>query len=144
MLALWNNAYTPLEAGTQNALLPPTLTISTTQTTVTVRINNKYSEYTYVCDGEVIKDEGLTITGYNPGDQGSLYIHVQKSESDRTADYRISESFETQSINPSIEYSRTASSFTLWGSRSSGDANVVKHIFECGGITYIDDTNNAD
>lgn len=142
LLSLWNKGYTPLQTGTQKHLAAPTLTLKkTTQTTVTVDIDNKYDEFAYVCNGEIIKDDEIKKTGLNPGDTGSIFVYVQKSEGDAVASYCIKKDYSTYDIELYFNSStKTATTITVSAKCYSGDAIVAKKEFECGGTSYINNS----
>jgi len=130
LLALWHIDVEPYETGTDKLLPKPTVKqISSTQTTMTVKLENYYEEYEYTIDGKVInKNQPTVITGLEPGE----YYYMYTSLGDlgyANGDVK----FYTKSISPSIQSNQfTASSAILKGFCSTGDAHVVAQYFTVG------------
>ena len=121
MLALWNYGITPYETSTSNRLVAPSLSVqSTTQTTATVKVNNKYDGYAYALAGQSIQKETNVIKGLYPECSDKLYLDVSLGD----VHYQTSASYTTQSINPTVSLSANASSVSAVGSYIKGDAKV--------------------
>ena len=79
LLALWNAGMTPYLIGTNRQLTKPYLSVSTTQTTANITLQNteEYTDFVY-CEGyygnEVLENNRYTITGLNP--EGKYYAYV--------------------------------------------------------------------
>ena len=82
LLTLWNYGITPKEIGTERELKRPYLSYTSTPTTATLKLNDKYIAYTYtINDNESISDT-CTITGLNP--EQTVYVELYGSLGDFT------------------------------------------------------------
>ena len=133
LLALWRDGYDYVyEIGTQNRLQPSSSLYlsSSTQTSVTIKVNSKYSGYTYTCGGENIGTGGITKTGLYPGLSQSVAFTVSKDG----LYHSFSASFKTKGIEPIVSGGVTsASSLQAVGSYTKGDAVVTKTAIKCNG-----------
>lgn len=130
LLCLWNAGYKPYLTGTDNILEPSSLAVlSTTQTTATVKINNKYDDYTYLKQTddktyEVVTDDEVVFTGLHPELSSDVYVYVSLDENMKLS-FPMSVSCTTLTIEPVINYESTASTLTVTCSYTEGDAEVV-------------------
>ncbi|MBP3776816.1 MAG: leucine-rich repeat protein, partial [Prevotella sp.] len=146
LLSLWNAGLIPLEIETGEKLNSPLFSISsTTQESVTIKINNYYEEYTYNYDGYVdgvvsVKDDIISITRMRPNYSKTIYLSSMKislgdvSFSPSTGGYL---KFTTKNISPRInKVSSTASSIQYTGSYVKGDAKIESIYLD--GMEYVE------
>ena len=133
LLALWNEGYDYVydDIETQNRLQPSSSLYlsSSTQTSLTINIDSKYSGYTFTCDGNNIGSGGITKTGLYPGQSQSFSITVKKDD----LSHSFSEEFRTKDIAPIVSGIVSASSIKATGSYTKGDAVVTKTVIKCNG-----------
>ncbi|MBO4907136.1 MAG: leucine-rich repeat domain-containing protein [Bacteroidaceae bacterium] len=138
LITLWNAGLVPYQLGTETKLQKPIVTVSKiTQMTVTFNIGNYYDDLVYTAVPQNSKLEGrvLTVSGLMPGSSYSS-TDVIKVSSGRVS-MKLQASFSTATFNQSITLiDKTASSITVSGSYSKGDANVVEERFVIGNETY--------
>ena len=124
LLALWKAGYAPYAIGTYTRLYAPKLSlVSTTQSKVTVQVQNWYGEYRNVVDDTELSDKTTTISNLSPEQSGSVYLYVYNS--DKSLYYSTSCSYTTKSISPSVSVASTASSVHTSGKYIDGDAVVT-------------------
>lgn len=146
LLALWNsNNLTPYSTKTGAKLEPSYLSTSTTtQTTATLTIKNKYDDYIYVSDGNAIKGNRFTIRNLNPESNEQASIYVRKSLNDNKVSYLINTTCLTKPLYPTISLSNsTASSITVSGSYTHGDAKVKEERMEILGTFHNGNSASA-
>lgn len=132
LLRLWDLDVEPYEAGTDNLLTKPSLKqLSSTQTTITVELENCYDEYDYTfMDKTVNKKQPTVLTGLKPGDS---YSNLKVLSGNSSCSVELKSKVYTQNISPSIQSKQvTASSVLLKASYSEGDAKVVSQYFMVG------------
>jgi len=133
LLALWNEGYDYVydDIETQNRLQPSSSLYlsSSTQTSLTIKINSKYSGYTFTCDGKYIGSNGITKTGLYPEQSEVFFITVKKDN----LSHPFAEEFRTKDIAPIVSGSVNASSIKATGSYTKGDAVVTKTVIKCNG-----------
>lgn len=122
LLNLWNNYGKPYNKETGEELPAPNLqSTSCTQTTLHMRINNYYDEFRYeIGDNEITNESDIFYNNLFPGDQ-SFTLKVKLDDES----YWSNNTLQTQSLNESIEYAKTASSIRLKASYTKGDANIT-------------------
>lgn len=127
---MWSAGYKPYLIGTSDILEPPYLSVvSTTQTTATFKLENKYEEFNYLYSipnqGYVpfIGDE-VTLTGLFPNSQENFRAYITQDNPEQTL-CSISVTYVTQPISPIININATASSIHVTASYTEGDAEVV-------------------
>ena len=139
LLTLWNAGYTPYLMGTEQLLEPPYLSIlSTTQTTAVLGLNSEYTAYDYyidykhyydgTIDGTIFSDKELELTNLVPDTEYSKTLTVAMKNGDNLFSYQSPSptTFTTQSMEPSLEFSNTATSYSVNGKYTKGNANVIK------------------
>ncbi len=136
-LTLWKAHYfTVYNKETRNVIGIPHLTLDMrTQTTISLKIDNYYPEYSYEdrYNNYGIDGKKLFATGLRPEQSVSANLEVSL---DGVAYQCVSESFTTRSITPSVNSSQvTASSAQLNGSYVMGDAEVVSQTVQFGDVT---------
>lgn len=132
LFTLWQSGYNNIyKTGTEELLSPPTLSVlSTTQTTATIKIKNKYEGYTYTYNSKTITGDTFVAEYLRPEYNNELSIEVSLNG----YSYYPSVDVATIGINPSVIGGATsASSIFANGSYTSGDAKIVKHEFSCNG-----------
>ena len=141
LLNLWKNSYENIyEIGSENKLPAPYLTsISTTQSKIKTKINNKYKDYSYVYGNKTINDDTFIVEGLRP--ESSYTISVDISKYGTT--YTTSVSAKTQGLYPSANGGAlSASSINVSGRYSTGDAKIIKHELSCNG-KKVEGTNTS-
>ena len=146
LITLWNAGYTPYETGTENKLgAPYVVQTSSTQTTVSGKIENYYPEFTYECYSTLLKKSEFTLTGLRPGDTGTTYYQFKVFLNEKDYDLRYDSKvelvyyqdrgyFQTLSLSPSITATSTASSIQIAGSYVEGDAVVTAQKMKINGV----------
>ena len=133
LLALWNHEYFDIyDAETQKKISAPYLSeVSSTQTTLKVKLNNRYNEYVYMYDGKAISDEYIiSFSDLRPEYTQSVSVAMSSGN----YSYSISRSFSTDNIKPTVtENAISASSISLSGNYTRGDAKVIKETIKCNG-----------
>ena len=132
LFELWFYGYKSIyKIGTEELLSPPTLSVlSTTQSTATLRIDNKDEGYTYTYNSKPISGDTFVAENLRPGYEYSISIEVSLNN----YSYNPHKYVTTKGINPSVIGGATsASSIFANGSYTSGDAKIVKHEFSCNG-----------
>ncbi len=135
LLTLWNKGLSNIyEIGMENKLPAPYLSaISTTQTTIKAKINNKYEGYTYKYNNKTINDDTFTVEGLCPESSNTIAISISKYLVSGIT-YSTSVSATTRGIYPTIIGGATsASSIFANGSYTIGDATFAKEVFRCNG-----------
>ena len=132
LLAVWNYGTDPYEIGTDTKLSRPSIsTISTTQTTITYQINNYYPELDYEVVGEIAGDNAYIIRGLRPSYTQNVPLMVRSANNS----FCTSANLTTLPISPTvISKNITASSLTVQGSYTEGDAKVVSTLLTMDGI----------
>lgn len=128
LLSLWQAGYKPYLLGTTNILEPPYLSVSTTQTTATFKLENKYDELSYSYGrsyepSSFISDE-VTLTGLFPENSGEFYLYITLDNPEQSL-CTFSVPYTTQPISPTININATASSVHVTTSYVEGDAEVI-------------------
>ena len=129
---VWNNFESdPYEIGTDNKLSRPSISaISTTQTTITYQINNVYPELEYEVGHESVGENIYLITGLRPDYTQNIPLAVRSGNNL----YRNSANLTTLPISPIVTSKNiTASSLTVEGSYTEGDARVVSTLLTING-----------
>ena len=143
LLALWNSGYTPYETGTENVLEKPAMElVSTTQTTATFKLNNRYKEYEFRLspsffsgtEEDAFSGSEVVVKGLRPKQEGDYYLYVSLGNNV----YRVSSvDYKTADISPTLnEGVTTASSISVSGSYIHGDAKVVSQWINIDGTRY--------
>ena len=133
LLALWNKEYSNIyDAETQKEIYAPYLSeVSSTQTTLKVKLNNRYNEYVYMYGGKAISDDYIiSFSDLRPEYTQSVSVAMSSGN----YSYFISRSFSTDNIKPSVtENAISASSISVSGNHAIGDAKVVKETIKFNG-----------
>ena len=127
LLSVWSYGAEPYEIGTSQSLLPPSLLItSTTQTTLKCQIDNLYPELEYtVINSETIGNNEYMIKGLWPESEQTINLMVYSANNS----YSTSVDTTTLPISPVMnEKTITASSISVKGSYTEGDAKIVSQI----------------
>ena len=126
LFSLWRSGtYKKIyEQGTSESLAPPFLNLKeNTQTSITFEILNMYSEYTYEYHGEKVTNSTIEVNNMFPEYSNNYYVTVKFNE----LSYTFYKTFTTKSISPSvISVNKTASSLSVNGKYSKGDAEIAK------------------
>lgn len=144
MLALWKYGIDPYESPTSSRVYPrPYLSaFPLTQTTAKIRINNKYSFFSYVYDDESLNSDEINLNGLDPEYNGSVSVSVRKSVEDKSVTFEMNGGVTTKPISPTIQQGTvTATSLTASGSYTEGDAEVDKQFLSIGGYIYKEGTS---
>jgi hypothetical protein len=123
-VSVWKYGADPYEKGTQLVLLRPSVSVtSTTQTTITYEINNIYPELEYSCNyDETVGENEYLIKGLRPEYQQTISLTVNSANNT----YNTSRIATTSPISPTvISKNTTASSLSVQGSYTEGDAKVI-------------------
>lgn len=131
LLAMWQAGYKPYLIGTENLLEPPYLSVvSTTQTTATFKIENKYDDFNYFY-GDLYYNNPSTVTGNEikltnlyPETETKFYVYISLTDGNNKL-CNIQTSYTTQPISPTIDIVKTASSVHAKASYIEGDAEVT-------------------
>ena len=131
LLALWNAGYTPYELEKTNVKLSPSyLTLeSSTQTTLTVKVNNIYKEYKYLYGDTPLQGDIFKVENLCPGTEYHTPIVVSNSK----INYVYRTSFYTKDLNRKVNFTSTASSITFNGTFDEGDATIKTYVLEANG-----------
>jgi len=124
LLSVWKYGKDPYETGTLELLPRPTVSMTTsTQTTITYCINNFYPELEYSSNyDEVVGDNEYMIKGLRPQYTQTISLTVNSANNS----YSTSTNITTSPISPTvISKDVTASSISVVGSYTEGDARVV-------------------
>ena len=124
LIYAWNHfSIDPYEIGTGAVLSRPSLSaLSTTQTSIIYTINNIYSELEYEYMGEAAGENTYMIKGLRPDYTLTIPLKVLYANNSFSTSTYIT----TSSIAPKVVSKRiTASSLTVEGSYTEGDAKVV-------------------
>ena len=135
LFSLWNGSYKKIyEQETSKSLAPPSLDLKTsTQTSVTLEIINMYSEYTYEHSGKKVTSNTIEVNNLCPEYSTSYSVNVKYND----LSYTCSGSFTTKSISPKVTASNlTASSATIKGSYTEGDASVTSEKLIINNVEY--------
>jgi hypothetical protein len=139
LFALWNSSYKNniYEQETSKTLVPPSLSSnSQTQTGINVTINNMYDEYTYEFNGEGITSNTITYNNLYPDCSVSCTLIVRYND----MSYSFNDNFNTLSLSPSIKaVSKTASSLSVNGQYTKGNAEIAKTTIKLNGKTIEGD-----
>ena len=113
----------PYETGTTQRLWRPSISATPTQTTIRYQINNRYPELEYsVTNGEVIDENEYLIKGLRPEYTQPINLTVRSENNSYSASFYAT----TLPISPKIiQKGITASSISIKGSFTEGDAKVV-------------------
>jgi len=136
LIALWEYGYVPKQIGTEKYLYRPNLTVTgKTQTSLSYKIENWYDEYEYHYEGNVSKTFRKSTFYDNSlapnSDGGTVYVRVPGTKS---PEYSFKSSARTLPFNTSLgQTAKTASSLSLKGMYSEGDAVVTKQVLSVGG-----------
>ena len=124
LVYVWNHFNTdPYEIGTGTMLTRPSLSaLSTTQTSITYQINNFYPKLEYEYMGEAVGENTYMIKGLRPDYTLTVPLKVLYADNSFSTSAYIT----TSPIDPKVVSKRiTASSLTVGGSYTEGDAKVV-------------------
>lgn len=119
LLALWSAGLSAYDVNTGQYLKRPYT--SSTQTTATINLGTRYSEYTYTYNGNPVMEDVIKFTGLMPGKTYTAKLIISMGDVTYTPIY----SFETKSISPSVWATTTASSVKISCSYTKGDAEVT-------------------
>lgn len=141
LISLWGNGYvkvSDIESGSY--ISTPRLSASSTQTTMQVKLVDKYPGLTYTYNGNKLKSEEdeIIYSGSGLMPEEKKYFNV-KVALDENSYFFISQSISTSYISPTIESSTSASSLNAKGSYIKGDAEVTKTVIKCNGKTVEGD-----
>ena len=131
MLAVWQTGYKPYLLDTEEVLEPPYLTVeSTTQSTATIKVNNKDVNLDYYYyknyEKQVLTGDEIVMTGLFPQETNSFYLYLALSGSNPEYNtYSVRTEYTTLPIKPSIHVESTASSVSVSVSYLEGDATVT-------------------
>ena len=135
LFSLWNGSYKNIyEQETSKSLAPPSLDLKTsTQTSVTLEIINMYSEYTYEHSGKKVTSNTIEVNNLCPEYSTIYSVNVKYND----LSYTCGGSFTTKSISPKVTASNlTASSATIKGSYTEGDASVTSEKLIINNVEY--------
>ena len=126
VLALWNAGYDVYNINKNFIERPSLKKSSSTQTTLTLYLIGYYNEYTYTLNGKDYDGKPIKLTGLRPNYSAELgYLTISLDDVKYQLNY--SHYFSTSPITPSVKKAAaSASSLTLKGSYSKGDAEVSK------------------
>ena len=126
VLALWKAGYDVYEINKYLIERPSLKKSSSTQTTLSLYLIGYYNEYTYTLNGKDYDGGNIKLTGLRPG--ANVYLgYLTISLDDVIYQQNYSNYFTTSSISPSVKKaSSSASSLTLKGTYTKGDAEVSK------------------
>lgn len=135
MLALWGSedSYEPYEIYEIGGIEPcpkPTLTlIDTTQSTVTFKIEDYNNNYRYKINEVVVDNpQQVKVTGMAPEESWYVYLYASCKDSNNWW-YEIGRcNYTTAKISPTLNVTKTASSFAVTPSFIKGDANVTSQV----------------
>ncbi|MBP3689440.1 MAG: leucine-rich repeat domain-containing protein, partial [Bacteroidaceae bacterium] len=137
IFAAWRYGIAPYEVSTNTSLASPTLSVSSTQATVTASVSPVHSGLTYKIDGKykiTSKSSSVKYTGLRPGESRTVEL-VVSADGDS---YTVSKSVTTKALNPSVSLAgSTASSVNVQGGRTAGDAEIISESFTVNGVTKI-------
>ena len=133
LFKLWNSQYKEIyEQETSESLAPPSLKSSRTQTSYNVIIDKMYSDYTYELNGEKVTNNTIEYKNLYPGYYENYTLSVKYYD----MSYTCSSSISTQSLSPSVKLAtKTASSLSVNGKRTKGDAEISKITISLNGKT---------
>ena len=134
LINLWQSGQIPYQLGTNDQLKPPFMTVlSKTQTTAVLKLNSDYTVYKYYIDygypdKTLFSNNELELTNLVPNTEYRKQLTVILEKGDKTYFYNRSSpvTFTTESLLPRIEFSNTATSYSVHGLYTEGDAHVVK------------------
>ena len=134
LLELWEGGYNPKQIGSEELLPKPTLVATgQTQTSISYKIENWYDEYEYYYSNTIRKKLSkptLTDNSLCPDSKGGkVCVCMPGTNPENLYDspyYEFSSDAKTLDLNLNIvQTSKTASSFSLKGTYSEGDAVVT-------------------
>ena len=134
LFALWNSNFNnTYEQETSKSIAPPYLKIKTsTQTSLAFEIQNMYNEYTYEFDGNNLTNNLIEVKNLYPAYSFNFTVYVKYID----MSYACKGSFNTQSLYPSVKLAtKTASSLSVNGKRTKGDAEISKITISLNGKT---------
>lgn len=132
LITLWNNGYTPYEIGTDQCLKPSSLSLlSSTLTSITLRINNYSPYFTYTCNELSVSSDLTTINNLNPDTKYSFTFRTSKGD----FYYETTQEFSTRSIINDVNVSTTASSVVANGFVEEG-ALIKSQTLRVNGVTF--------
>ncbi len=137
LLSLWQNGFMPFQKGTENELNPPYLTfISATQSTCTMKLENRYNDYDYevYCEGitTIIEDEVL-IEDLLPEKEQQPWLKIKLNDDSYCSIPQ--EKFSTLPLSPFINIvNKTASSFEIEAGHIDGDAIIQYESLKLDGV----------
>ena len=137
VLTLWRASYTVYDKDTQKSLPKPTLSYSSTQSTVKLTINNRDDSYKYkITSGTKVAEANVLNLSLYPDYSNSAYLYAAEKNAEDW--YSLgSKSYSTSSLNASVSTTATtASSLSVKGSYTQGDANVTAQMLQINGTTY--------
>ena len=148
LLALWSAGLTPYQKNTDTQLSAPAISlINTTQSSATVKLENRYSEYLYYISGSYCARQELTgteatVKGLRPNynNNVTLYVEPVGFDPDLANYYSSYIHVQTLPVTPSINIIRkTASSITVKGTYLDGDAIITQKLLTLNGKTVEED-----
>ncbi|QFQ13122.1 leucine-rich repeat domain-containing protein [Pseudoprevotella muciniphila] len=138
VLVLWRASYTVYDKDTQKSLPKPTLSYSSTQSTVKLTINNRDDSYKYkiTSDTKVAEANVLNLSLY-PDYYGWAYLYAAEKNAEDWYSLEEYKEYFTSSLNASVSTTATtASSLSVKGSYTQGDATVTAQKLQINGTTY--------
>lgn len=127
---LLKNGYTHVYDIESKKNIVPSLSATSTQTTLQISIVNRISEFVYTYGGKQITSDIVgTVTGLRPDASRSFYVQVSFDGQS----YTMEKTFYTRSISPSVSSTTSASSLQATGSYVMGDAKVINTVIKCNG-----------
>ena len=136
LLSLWNCGYTPYQNGTNNQLNPPYYKLlSSTQTSITAKLENIYGEYDYFEDGnKQLTNYEIKKTDLTPECSSTFCAYVCMKESyDGSPRFKVENIFSTDKISPTIVENATVTSLSIDCSYIHGDAVVNSETIKVAG-----------
>ena len=124
LLALWNAGFTTYEKNTLNTIAKSGVSsnYSSTQTTITISIYNRYEGFAYTCDNIPFDGNSVSFKDLCPE---RSYSHVFKMSLGNVVYTLANTSYSTRKIQPTINtVLKTASSLLVKCSYNKGDAIV--------------------
>ena len=124
LLALWEAGYTPYLMKTETLLKSPSALVeATTQTTVTVKIENYLEGYVYSYGGQEFKGDKVELKNLYPDVTTNAYVGMSLGEVYPII-HQLKFEYTTKPITPTITVHKTASSVDISVSYQEGDAKV--------------------
>ncbi len=135
LISLWNSGIKAYEKNTGNVLSPSSMSISSTQTSITVTIKDFYDDYTYTINGDVVNEgEKKIYSGLKPSQKKSFTLRVKLDD----VSYSEDKSIYTNDLNMKIKTIVTSSSLRIVCSYTKGDALISSEIIYLDGKKVVD------